>query len=238
MATTFPKWQNFLGGTLDSDHTSSTTTLTSAALAAMVAVAADDYMKIVLDPDGLAGEPEIVYVSVHPAAATTATIVRGQEGTTARAHRQDVPWVHAVVASDISGAWAAYTPAWTSNGTAPALGNGTSVGAFRQEGKTVFFRIDLTFGSTSTFGTGAYRFSLPVSALALTANFGINVSGYAEDNAVAGYLVQAGQYVTATTISLLTHSASAGQSTVLGQTAPFTWGSTDYIRVHGFYESI
>lgn len=116
MATTYPQWQNFLGGTLDSAHTDVTTTLTSAALAAMVAVVADDYMKVVLDPDGLDGEPEIVYVSAHTASATTATIVRGQEGTTARAHRQDVPWVHAVVASDVGPTYVAYTPVVSQNG--------------------------------------------------------------------------------------------------------------------------
>lgn len=62
-----------------------------------------------------------------------------------------------------SQAWDSYTPAWTSTGTAPALGNGTLTGFYKQVGKTVHVRIVLTLGSTSTVGTGTYRLSLPVA---------------------------------------------------------------------------
>jgi len=63
---------------------------------------------------------------------------------------------------DARAAWSSYTPAWTSTGTAPALGNGTLTGAYKQVGSTVHVRIVLTLGSTSTVGTGSYRLSLPV----------------------------------------------------------------------------
>lgn len=93
--------QNFLGGLIeDNPLTSGATTLTSAALAAMVAIGSASHMPIVLDPDGVGGEPEIVWVTAHTAAATTATILRGQEGTTARAHNRDVPWSHGPTKKD------------------------------------------------------------------------------------------------------------------------------------------
>ncbi len=160
MATTYPKWQNFLGGTLDSAHTNVTTTLTSAALAAMVAVVADDYMKVVLDPDGLDGEPEIVYVSAHTASATTATIVRGQEGTTGRAHRQDVPWVHAVTADDVVGILAEvyYNPAaettYTNATSTPTAVDATNLSiTFKapRNGKVLY---ELEAAARNTLGVG------------------------------------------------------------------------------------
>lgn len=62
------------------------------------------------------------------------------------------------------GAWASYVPVWSSSGTAPALGNGTLTGRWVQIGKTVHAAVKLVAGSTTTFGTGGYSFTLPVAA--------------------------------------------------------------------------
>lgn len=69
-------------------------TLNSAGLAAMPAIASTEHAAITFDPDGLFGDPEVSWITAHTAAATSATILRGQEGTTARQHDRDVPWVH------------------------------------------------------------------------------------------------------------------------------------------------
>ena len=66
-------FQNLLSGTLSADPGSGGTTLTSANLASMQAVAGADFMWVTIDPEGLVGAPEIVKVSAHTAAATTAT---------------------------------------------------------------------------------------------------------------------------------------------------------------------
>lgn len=93
--------QNFLGGKVDDNPlTSGATTLTSSALAAMVAIGSTQHLPIILDPDAIFGAPEVVYVTAHTASATTATILRGQESTTARAHQQDVDWVHGATVLD------------------------------------------------------------------------------------------------------------------------------------------
>lgn len=70
-------------------------------------------------------------------------------------------------------AWTAYTPTWTSTSTAPALGNGTLTGRYMKIGRTVIGHINLITGSTTTYGTGNYSFSLPVQA----ANAGASVVG-------------------------------------------------------------
>lgn len=88
----------------DNPLTAVATTVNSAGLAALVAVASTEHAAIVFDPDGVFGAPEIAYVTAHAAAATSATIARGQEGTTARQHDRDVPWIHGPTVKDFDGA--------------------------------------------------------------------------------------------------------------------------------------
>lgn len=93
--------QNFLSGTVtDNPLTSGATTVNSANLASLVAVDSASHAVIVLDPDGVAGAPEVVYVTAHSTSATSATIVRGREGSSARQHASGTPWVHGSVKSD------------------------------------------------------------------------------------------------------------------------------------------
>ena len=57
-----------------------------------------------------------------------------------------------------------FTPTWTSTGTQPAIGNGTLVGNYNRQGNVVTVYAQITAGSTTTFGTGIYRISLPANA--------------------------------------------------------------------------
>lgn len=85
----------FVSGTIsDNPLTVGATTLNSAGLSSLAAVVAPNIAAIVLDPAGIAGAPEIVWVTAHTAAATSATIVRAKEGTAARQHAVGIPWVH------------------------------------------------------------------------------------------------------------------------------------------------
>ena len=67
-------------------------------------------------------------------------------------------------------AWVSYTPTWTGASTNPVIGNGTLAGYYKQVGKTVYCRIEVVMGSTTTYGSGAYSWALPVTALALSAS--------------------------------------------------------------------
>jgi hypothetical protein len=55
----------------------------------------------------------------------------------------------------------AYTPALTSGGTAPSLGNGTILASYYRNGATTTVVGQLTIGSTTTLGTGGLKVSLP-----------------------------------------------------------------------------
>lgn len=134
------------------------------------------------------------------------------------------------VVPSIAAPWTAYTPSWTSLGTAPALGNGTAVGYYNPIGKTVDFRFTLTFGSTSTFGTGNYYFSLPILAAAgysLFQPFGwaIGTPAGARNNGVA---------VLNSTSNI--QVMQPGGASMWAPTFPSTWASGNYIQITGRYE--
>jgi hypothetical protein len=124
-----------------------------------------------------------------------------------------------------------YTPVWSSSGTAIALGNGTITGTYFQTGCMVWFRAILTMGSTSTYGTGFYRFSLPVAPTA-----DCLVPGYADDTSTAHR---------APIVARITAASATGDNmrmacddTVtggVGQTTPFVWATGDVLILSGWY---
>jgi hypothetical protein len=128
-------------------------------------------------------------------------------------------------------AWQAYTPAWTSTGTAPSLGNGTITGRYTQIGKTVFGSAVLTMGSTTTFGTGTYRLSLPVN---IQAGGGVIGSVQIHDVSPAADYLHHCFPDTATTFILYSAAAPAVAAT---NTAPITFANGDSITARFFYEA-
>jgi len=93
-----------LKGTLGADHTSGVTTLTLSSKLTyeggdVPTIAAPDYLPLsILDSDGLS--VEIVHVTAYTSAATTATITRGKEGSTAQAWTNGDTFVHGPTAYD------------------------------------------------------------------------------------------------------------------------------------------
>lgn len=128
---------NFVSGTLSADIGNSDTVLNSAGFAALGVVTGTDVAKIILDPFGENGPPEIVYVTGHTASATTVTgCQRGREGTNARTHNTGVTFVHAPVASDFSEFPDAIDNVVNNPGAAVATGTpvGVPVGGSNAEG--------------------------------------------------------------------------------------------------------
>lgn len=175
MANYYRKRYNFIGGLVEDNPLSSgATTLTSAGLAAVGTLGTDEYMVVILDPDGVDGEPEIAYITAHTSAATTATISRGLESSTARAHDRDTPWVHAATAQDFEGitlatqeqASAGLTTATTGYTAGDTLGTGwvfttmvgTTGGAARLTGIRVYDKADIMQSMTLFFAAASITF--------------------------------------------------------------------------------
>lgn len=76
----------------------------------------------------------------------------------------------------VPGAWTSYPPVWTASTTNPVIGNGTLIGRYSKIGRQVTVHINLTPGSTTTYGSGTYAFSVPFTA----ANVGAAMIGHAQ----------------------------------------------------------
>lgn len=174
---------NVFGTTTDNPLTNVATTMNSAGLANLAAVAAPDEAIIILDPNRLTGAPEIVVVTAHTGSATSATIVRGQFGTAARQHALGTEWVHGPIAGNTAAfATAAddqgdYVPlgAWTT--WVPTLFQGQSVSVtvdrarFVRIGRTITAFAQLTASSVGLAGN-AILASIPVTASNANQAFG------------------------------------------------------------------
>lgn len=132
------------------------------------------------------------------------------------------------------GAWTSYTPVWSSSGTAPAIGNGTLVGRYMKIGRNILCEIHQTNGSTTTYGTGNYNWSLPVAA----ASSGIAQIGTAQLLAVARW---GGQIVIGSGASncsaFFPLTATNTRIDFLTATVPETLAATNQVRLTFMYEA-
>lgn len=128
----------------------------------------------------------------------------------------------------LSNAWSTYTPVWSSSGTQPVLGNGTITGRYQQTGKTAMAYGKLTIGSTTTFGTGSYRVSVPIAASSTD-----NAPGplWIFDSGTAS---RSGTSFWVTTTTLWLTAAASGDITA---TNPQTFAINDIIAWFAMYET-
>jgi hypothetical protein len=135
------------------------------------------------------------------------------------------------------GAWTSYTPTWTSSGTAPVIGNGSMVGYYNKVGRLVTAKIAMEGGTTTTFGTGTYSFSLPVTAAVTgiaAANFAHTGTWVMNDSGVSYYVVGAIIIQSAPTV---VQGVVNGTANFLGATAPATWTASSSFACTITYES-
>lgn len=131
--------------------------------------------------------------------------------------------------------WTSYTPVWSSTGTAVSIGNGTRVGAYVAAGKLIHFRAKITMGSTSTYGTGQYRVSLPVGMHA--SDPGRFIVVLVDASASATYRGITYNVVTTTAPIAVDNGTAGGAVAAVAPTVPFTFANGDSIEVVGTYEA-
>jgi hypothetical protein len=140
-----------------------------------------------------------------------------------------------LVGSQIESTWTSYIPVWTASGSNPVIGNGTIEGWYKIIGKTCFVRGNIAMGSSTTFGTGEWYVSMPVTAVhadAILMTVTLLDNGSAWYNATmagarAGFNNKAPmQYVNFTN----------GTASDVNSTQPFTWTTSDRFIWNGSYE--
>lgn len=106
-----------------------------------------------------------------------------------------------------------------------------------QVGKLVHAYGRITFGTTSTFGTGTYSLSLPVTASANALAAAAAGTGQMFDIS-AGFLGLAEVFIATTTTHRFEFGATyLGTDTAAGAATPWTWANTDIISWNITYEA-
>ena len=98
----------------------------------------------------------------------------------------------------------------------------------------MFFRILLTCGTTTSFGTGTLSLTLPVAARASVGTW--TWKGVAIDTGSAQYEFNL-QWSATTSCQLLAPNTGTNALAAVSSTFPFTFGSTDTLSVQGQYEA-
>jgi hypothetical protein len=128
--------------------------------------------------------------------------------------------------------WTSYTTTWAASGTAPAIGNGTLAARYRRSASSdlVIAEVRMAMGSTTTYGTGFYSWTLPFTA---ASNANLFTSGKANlyDSSALTRFGASAKLDSVTTVILNAHNGT------IGQTIPFTWANGDEIRWTVQYEA-
>lgn len=174
---------NVFGTLTDDPLTDSATTMNSGGLANLAVISGSEAI-IILDPNRVSGAPEYVKVTAHSGSATSATISRGEFGSTAREHAAGTAWVHGPITSNATSyatgaddqgdfvpmnAWEVWTPAWTQSAT---VSHTVGRAKYVRIGRTIHLLASLTASSAGTSGNAIVVSNFPVAAAATSAIMG------------------------------------------------------------------
>lgn len=139
-------------------------------------------------------------------------------------------------AGGVAPAWPFYNTVWYASTTDPVLGNGGIHTHYSKNGSIVNFRLEITAGSTTTFGSGNYSVTLPFAPVSSHKyNFDGIVTVGASMYKIVGVIASAGS----TTLNLYTstHVGSVQELTPMTSAIPATLGTGSIITIQGSYES-
>ncbi|MFY0511797.1 hypothetical protein ACOMD4_15645 [Streptomyces anulatus] len=135
--------------------------------------------------------------------------------------------------------WTTYTPTWTAAVSNPSIGNGMLRGAWMRAGKTVSLRIHMVAGSTTTYGSGAWRFALPAPPFTLDSSSMYHVGSAMLIDQSTGADYPGTCFCNATDQFLGVSTAIGGSTAQPGAvttSVPFTWTNLDSLHLQITYE--
>lgn len=140
--------------------------------------------------------------------------------------------IRALRTIQIGGIWSTYTLAWTAATTNPAIGDGILEGRYTLIGNTVHVNIYMYAGSTTTFGTGVWSFSLPFTAANISGHYGGTL--IMRDSGIRSYIRIADITPTAAVVTNFIEDQT--NSYTIDASTPFAWGKDDYLRLNLVFE--
>jgi hypothetical protein len=130
---------------------------------------------------------------------------------------------------------ATFTPSITNF----TLGNGTSVGKFVRVNKLVYFRVAISFGSTTSIAAGNKDLTLPIAAVNAASLDGLNILVHYYDlNLSVAVFNQPAICIGSTLVRLGANNVAGTYDSFvdLSATVPFTWATGDVLNIAGTYE--
>lgn len=124
--------------------------------------------------------------------------------------------------------WIEYTPTWTGSSSNPAIGNGVLTGKYIRNAFLCYVTIEVEYGSTTTAGSGTYKWTIPVPRAAESTAPRLCGSAFAFDTNVGTYYtgVVVAQSTEGNTVSCATHA----DTSFVGHNTPVaTWATGDRI---------
>lgn len=140
--------------------------------------------------------------------------------------------------ADIGKAQQTWTPTWTAVTTNPAIGNGSLNGRYFQINKLVIAEMTLITGSTTTYGSGRWRFTFPVTAASGNiGTYGFRSLGYGRI-----YDTSTGQTYVAMPLFFASETSRfsvlvTGNVSQVDLNVPMTWASGDELTIQIIYEA-
>lgn len=157
-------------------------------------------------------------------------------GQVAAGFRSMERWVSVLVDDYMTrvGQQGTWTPSWTvTAGTAPAIGNGTLTGRYALVHDLMFWSVDLTAGSTTTFGSGgAWLFSgLPYTPTGPLLGMGMMDCN---DNSTGSNFFGRVYLAATTIVPHFADGATGGTVGFVTSTSPMTWATSDFCTMSGW----
>ncbi len=129
--------------------------------------------------------------------------------------------------------------AWSSWAPTPAnltKGNGVQTSTYIQVGKTVFFRYELVFGTTTVMGTDP-SITLPVTAVSYSASTNVGTGGFTQTG--TAFFLGVCYLASTTTLKWFDTKVDSTYAfaTAPAAAVPFSWGTGHVLTAFGFYEA-
>lgn len=131
--------------------------------------------------------------------------------------------------------WQTYTPIWTGSTGAPSFGNAAVRARWKNLGTLAQFKMSVTFGTTTNFGSGAWGFSLPVDPEFDAEGYSTASAIAIDDSATARY---PGVAWLTNASGIFRVAIGGGGNPGISSAVPFAWAAGDTLIVSGSYQSI
>ena len=133
--------------------------------------------------------------------------------------------------TDSPGSWTSYTPTWAGSSTSPVIGDGSISASYTVIGDTCKVRLVTTMGSTTTYGSGYWTFTLPLTAAGTGFDNGMGIF-YCNDGTSSSTQTVAFAYPITTTTMVF--DVASGTRANVDFNSPHTWANGD--RLIGQFE--